>query len=157
MRLLTVSDLDEFIPNPYNRPLVSSTLRDLEKILKKGTYIADEPLLVNYESGVILNGHHRIEAIKKYYAQSGVMPQVYVFFTNTPPESIVDLNQIGKKWSTEDYIRFHASEKPNKPKNLHYVYLIQARTEILAAQKKRANIQKTNKKSNLYILMRLLD
>lgn len=35
MRLLTVSDLDEFIPNPYNRPLVSSTLRDLEKILKK--------------------------------------------------------------------------------------------------------------------------
>lgn len=135
-RLLTVSDLNLLLPNPYNRALVPSTLQDLEKALQNGTFLADEPILVNCETGIILNGHHRIEAIKKYYAKHGIIPQVFLFFTNTPPENIVHLNQIGKRWGTDDYINFYAVDKPNQPANPHYVYLASATKEILAAQKK---------------------
>lgn len=136
IRLLTVSDLNLLLPNPYNRSLVSSTLQDLEKALQNGTFLADEPILVNCETGIILNGHHRIEAIKNYYAKYRIIPRVFLFFTNTPPENIIHLNQIGKKWGTDDYINFYAVDKPNQPANPHYVYLASAIKEILAAQRK---------------------
>lgn len=152
MRLLTVSDLDEFLPNPYNRPIVTSTLKDLDKVLENGTFQADEPIIVNYESGVILNGHHRIEAIKRHYALRKKIPNVFVFFTNTEPENIVYLNQIGKKWSTEDYIKYYASDKPKKPKNPNYTYLMQARDNILKSQKTLLIANKLTK-SQIYVYL----
>ena len=130
-RLITVNDFDSFVSNDLNRDFVKSTLDMYAANLEKGVFLPYPPVLVNYETKVILDGHHRIKAVHDYYVKNLKLPELYVMFVNAADKDIAKLNQTGKVWKTKDYLKYYC--KMNNPQ---YIYLNNALTEINNLQKK---------------------
>ena len=99
--------------------------------LEQGTFLPLPPVLVHYQSKVILDGHHRIKAIQDFFNKHAELPALYVMFTDLSPEQIARLNHVGKTWGAKNYLSFYA--KLHYP---HYEYLSNALTELQALQRK---------------------
>lgn len=147
-RLITVNDFDAFKSNDLNRDFVKSTLDMYAANMEKGVFLPYPPVLVNYETKVILDGHHRVKAVHDYYVKNHKLPELYVMFVNAADKDIAKLNQTGKVWKTKDYLKYYC--KMNNPQ---YIYLNNAIKEISDFQKKELFIASKIKDSSIIKIM----
>lgn len=108
---LKTTDYDMFSFNEANRPLIKQHVDKLKKAIQERSLLEINPIIVNKQLQV-MDGQHRLEAAK----QLGVE----VFYIITEEDDVMQtLNINSRKWSTKDFLRYHATKKTNND----YVFL----------------------------------
>lgn len=117
-KVYKTTDLRKFKTVHENRPIDQRHVKRLENLIQRNGWL-DSVIVVNKDMGV-LDGQHRIEALRDIQSKTGEEFTVQYIMTDNPDLSPEAINIAQKNWNTADYVHLIAERG-----NVSYKYIDQ--------------------------------
>lgn len=103
------NNLDVIIENPANRGISQVRVERLAKEIHKYKTV---PALICTEQNILLDGHHRLDALRLIKEKHGYTPYFSVTITkDSSPDDIALYNKEQVSWKLDDWVNFYGNVK----------------------------------------------